>query len=370
MHICIIKFKRNIIPMLFLAFTIGLLIFSKTNLPAVKNGLQLFATSVIPSLFPFFVATELLMHTNIINQIGNILNSFMKPLFNVSGKGAFALVMGIISGYPMGAKIAANFRQNNICSKEECERLLSFTNNSGPLFIIGTVGIGMFGNSTIGVLLFVTHLLASFTVGIIFRFWKCKKSKSISTRLENTYLNKLKNSNTLKTNVNQTNKIKTQNTKMVTFYNLGEVMAESITNSISTTLMIGGFIVLFSSIISILNASGITNLVVLVISPLFNVFKINTSFIQGLFTGLFEITNGINIIANIHIKAISINIILAAFLLGFGGVSILLQVLSIISKTDLSAKPYILGKLLHSFIAAFYTAVFINLLPFFNFNLQ
>ena len=91
----------------------------------------------------------------------------MKPLFNVNGKGSFAFIMGIISGYPIGAKIAANFRKNNICSKEECERLLSFTNNSGPLFIIGTVGISMFGNTIIGILLFVTHLLASITVSLL-----------------------------------------------------------------------------------------------------------------------------------------------------------------------------------------------------------
>ena len=68
----------------------------------------------------------------------------MKPLFNIRGEGSFALIMGIISGYPVGAKIACNFRKNNVCSKEECERLLSFTNNSGPLFIVGTVGITMF----------------------------------------------------------------------------------------------------------------------------------------------------------------------------------------------------------------------------------
>ena len=51
----------------------------------------------------------------------------MKPLFNVRGEGSFAFAMGLISGYPVGAKIASSFRQNNICSKEECERLLSFT---------------------------------------------------------------------------------------------------------------------------------------------------------------------------------------------------------------------------------------------------
>ena len=368
MHFYIIKIKRNIIPLLFLAFTAGLLIFSKSNLPAVKNGLTLFATSVIPSLFPFFVATELLMHTNIVNHIGNLFNSFMKPLFNVSGKGAFALVMGIISGYPVGAKIAANFRQNNICSKEECERLLSFTNNSGPLFIMGTVGIGMFGNSTIGLLLFFTHLLASLTVGFIFRFWKCnRKNKNIKhqeTNFKSSNVNKLRNYNTrIKYNTN------TQNSKMVSFYNLGEVMAESITNSISTILMIGGFIVLFSSIISVLNASGITRLITIALSPIFNVLKLDTSFIQGIFTGLLEITNGINIISGIHIKNISINIILTALFLGFGGISIMLQVLSIISKTDLSCKPYIIGKILHGTIAALYTTILIEFIPFFNFNL-
>lgn len=63
----------------------------------------------------------------------------MKPLFNVPGEGSFPLLMGIISGYPIGAKIVTNFRKNGICTKEEAERLITFTNNSGPLFIIGTV---------------------------------------------------------------------------------------------------------------------------------------------------------------------------------------------------------------------------------------
>lgn len=265
------------------------------------------------------------------------------------GEGAFAFVMGIISGYPVGAKIASSFRKDNICSKEECERLLSFTNNSGPLFIIGTVGISMFGNTTIGILLFVTHLLASVTVGIIFRFWKYNK---------NNNLYNVANSNT------------TNSYKNVHFSNLGEIISESITSSISTILMIGGFIVVFSSIISILNASGITNAAVLILSPIFEFLNIDTSFIQGLFTGFFEITNGINSIVNIHVKKLSINIVFTAFLLGFGGISVMLQVLSIISKTDLSAKPYVIGKILHGSLAAFYTYIFINLLPMIDFDLQ
>ena len=80
------------------------------------------------------------------------------------------LLCGIISGYPVGAKIVTKFREEGICTKAEAERLLAFTNNSGPLFIIGTVGISLFGNTTIGILLFITHLLACITVGILFRF--------------------------------------------------------------------------------------------------------------------------------------------------------------------------------------------------------
>lgn len=326
-HFLVIKLKRNFFAIIFLIFAFSLLLFSKNNLIAVKNGLTLWATSVVPSLFPFFVATELLLHTNIVNFFGRILNKYMKPIFNINGKGSFCFIMGLLSGYPVGAKIACEFRKKNICSKVECERLLSFTNNSGPLFIVGTVGISMFGNTTIGILLLFTHILACITVGIVFRFWKNNNSRS-SENLES---------------------ISAKNTNLVTFSNLGNVLSESITNSIQTILLIGGFVVIFSSIISILKSSGLP--------------------INPIFTGILEITNGINTIANIKIKHISINIIITAFLLGFGGISVLLQVWSIISKSDLSIKPYVIGKLLHGLIAAFYTFIALHIFPFLNFDL-
>lgn len=89
-----LKIKRNIIPIIFLCFTFCLLFFSSSNLPAVRNGLSLFGNSVVPSLLPFFIATEMLMHTNIVNQIGYILNPIMKPLFNVSRKRSIRFCYG------------------------------------------------------------------------------------------------------------------------------------------------------------------------------------------------------------------------------------------------------------------------------------
>ena len=255
--------------------------------------------------------------------------------------------MGIISGYPMGAKLATNFRENNICSKEECERLLSFTNNSGPLFIIGTVGILMYGSTAIGVLLFITHILACITVGFIFRFWKYSDSSIFH---------------------NSHHIIKSKQTP-VTFSNLGSILSESITNSISTILLIGGFVVIFSSIISILKSSGLLSVFSISISPILAFFNIDSSFATPLISGFLEITNGINSISNISNKKISTNLIFTAFLLGFGGISVLLQVFSITSKSDLSIKPYVYGKLLHGVLAAFYTYIFTSFIPFFNFDL-
>ena len=344
----IVKMKNFIFPFIFLCFTIGLVVFSNSNILAAKNGLYLWANSIIPSLLPFFIATELLSNTSIISLLGNTLNSFMNHLFNIRGEGAFALIMGIISGYPTGAKIAGTLRLNNICSKEECERLLSFTNNSGPLFIIGTVGISMFGNSTIGLLLFITHLLASLSVGIVFRFWKHSHTSDKKQNKNKTFNSK---------------------TNTINIFNLGEILGNAISNSISTILMIGGFVVLFSVIISMLKSSKFLHLLSILILPVLNILHIPDIFSNSLIIGLLEITNGINIISSIHIKNISTSIIATSFLLGFGGLSVMLQVFSIISKTDLSPMPYILGKLLHGIIASIYTYILIYYFPFFNFNL-
>ena len=172
MKFIIIKLKKSLIPICICLFTIFLLIFSNANLSSAKNGLVLWATSVVPSLLPFFIATELLKYTNVIPYLGKLLEKIMRPVFKCPGEGSFPFIMGIISGYPMGAKIVSEFKVNGICTEEEAERMLAFTNNSGPLFIIGTVGVGMFKNTSIGVLLFTTHILACLTVGFLFRWWK------------------------------------------------------------------------------------------------------------------------------------------------------------------------------------------------------
>ncbi len=94
MRFIFLSFKRNILPIILVLFTIGLVIFSNSNLIAVKNGLVLWATCVVPSLFPFFVITNLLSHTKVVSFIGKVLDKFMKPVFNVPGVRWFCFFYG------------------------------------------------------------------------------------------------------------------------------------------------------------------------------------------------------------------------------------------------------------------------------------
>ena len=340
----IIILKRNLLSIIFCLFTISLVIFSNESLSAAKSGLLLWANSVIPSLLPFFIATELLLQTNIVDHLGRFLNFIMRPLFNVPGIGGVAFIMGIISGYPIGAKISADLREQNLITKTEATRLISFTNNSGPLFIIGTVGIFMFGNSLVGILLFITHILASLSVGFLFRFYN------------------------LNDNSNYTFSKKTYYNKSAPNISIGDMLSKSISNAINHIVIIGGFIVLFSVVLSILKETRFLQLLSSFLYPIFNLLNV-TEFTNGFVCGIVELTNGLNQITSINIKAISTNIIFCAFLLGFGSVSILFQVLSIVSKTDISIKPYIYAKLLHGFLAAIYTFLFIHHFAFLNLNI-
>lgn len=343
-HSITILLRKNVLTIIFSLFLIFLVLFSKTNLIAVKNGIVLWANNVVPSLFPFFVATELLNYTKLPYYLGKLTNKFMRPLFNVPGEGSYAFIMGIISGYPVGAKIVSKFYENKICTKSEAERMLAFTNNSGPLFIIGTIGISLFGCTQIGVILFITHILSCLTVGIIFGFIS-KRKLNLSHRLSAS-------SNTLIT-------------PKYGISDLGTILSNSITSSVSTIFLIGGFIVLFSVIISILNELNVISN----ISIFLENFNISKDYSSGIMAGLIELTNGVNSISSIHSKNISSSIIIIAFLLGFAGLSIFLQIFSIVAKNKLSMKPYFFGKILQGIIAAFYTFIIFHYFSIFNLDL-
>lgn len=339
---------KKIITIVFVCFLLLLFVFSNSNIIAVKESILLWANCVVPSLFPFFIAVELLNYTDIARSLGKLLNGIMRPLFNVPGVAAYALIMGLICSSPIGAKITLELYENKLITKNEAERILAFTNNTGPLFIIGTTGILLFGSKTIGYLLLITHILSSLTVGIILGI-KSRINDETSTSYDNNYY---KNSI-----------IKSESADNL---DLGSAISISIKKSISLILQIGGFMALFAVIISILNESKAFYFIELVFEKLF----VPKDITEGLLTGLMELTTGLNVTAKIQTPYLSVNIILCAFLLGFSSISVIFQVISIISKSNLRAKTYIYGKLLHGLIAMLYTAILIRFIPIFNFDIK
>ena len=141
----------------------------------------------------------------------------------------------------------------------------------------------------------------------------------------------------------------------LSFYNLGEILSKSIISSINLILIIGGFIVLFSIIISMLNTVHFFD----IFANILAIFNVPANLVTGLLTGFLEVTSGISSICSSTSSSIYSNIIACSFVLGLGGFSVFLQVLSIISRAKISIKPYLFGKLLQAFFAAFYTYLII-----------
>lgn len=341
--------KKKYISILFLLFTVLLVVFANSNLTSAKKGLQLWANNVVPSLFPFFVAVELLNNTNLVYYLSKYLDTYMRPIFNLPGIATFPLIMGIISGFPVGAKIVSNLYSSGACTKEEADRMLILSNNSGPLFVIGTVGYAFYGSSTVGVLLLVTHILASLSVGVLIglfsRIHKLSKSS--------TYDNSSSSNYTI------------QRHKDIGISELGGILGSSITSAIKSILVIGGFVVIFSVIISMLNRTHLLSIVANFIST---IIPVNANLISSFFTGIIEFTNGLSIIASVPLKDMSLKLALSAFVLGFGGISVTLQVLSIISKDKLSIKKYVLGRIFVGVVASVYTFILFSM-PMFNLNI-
>ena len=136
---------------------------------ACREALEMCARLLIPSLFPFFVLSGYLNRVGLPGLLGRVFAPFAARLFGVSGAGASAFVMGLLGGYPAGAAYIADMERSGSVTAREAEQLLAFCNNSGPAFIVGAVGLGVFGSVRYGLILYSIHVLAAFFTGLVFR---------------------------------------------------------------------------------------------------------------------------------------------------------------------------------------------------------
>lgn len=321
-----------------LFLTFALISYPDQALEASLRGLEMWLEKVFPSLLPFFITAELLIAFGVVRFIGVLCEPIMRPLFNVPGVGSFAWAMGMASGYPTGAKITVRLREEKQITKLEGERLVSFTNACSPLFIFGVVATVFFNDPKLGILLAIAHYGGNALVGICMRFYGGKDNE--------------KEDQTGKRKVSLLRAFKEMHeSRLADTRPFGEIFGDAVINSIKTLVMVGGFIIIFSVFIKLLFIIGVSPILSSGFQLLLHLFNMPIELALPIFSGLFELTIGSDLITNVAVDPLIAKIIAVSFILGFNGFSVQAQVASILAKSDIRFSPYFFARIIHGLFA-------------------
>jgi len=312
-YYCVKKRIRIFAIVSILFFLLMLIFFPARYMSAVRDGLLLFVLSVLPAMLPFFFFSRLLTSLDVASSLADYTKKPLAKLFGAPDIGGYILIMSMLSGYPIGAKLVSDCCENGICSKEEAKRLLAFTSTSGPLFILGTVGMNMLGNYTAGMIILLTHYLGAILNGMIFR------GKTAAVSAKNFVLPKYDN-----------------------------LLADAINGSIAAVLAVGGYIAIFNMIIVVCQDIKLIGF----LSETFCKLGIPYKLCEGGVTGIIEITRGAYLISTSG-DCLTRTVPLLAALISFGGLSVTVQSLSFLSGCGIKARYYLLTKASHCIVTYF-----------------
>lgn len=305
-----------------ISITVGLCVFTAEMTDAARSGVELCWNVIIPSLFPFFVVSQLTVRLGLADKLGRLCSRVMRPLFGVSGKCAPALILGFIGGYPVGAKTVIALYTEGGITKTEAERMLAFSNNSGPAFILGVVGAGIFVDTRAGLVLYLAHFTASLIIGLFFKRYRKGQKPSDDT----SFAAKKREP-------------------------LSQAIVSSVSQAFSSSLGICGFVVFFTVLTRLIFLSGILGRLAELLS---GIFGLSEELCLSTLTGIIELTGGVWRLREAS-DSIAASLAMAAFMLGWAGISVHCQVLSFLRDTGLSSATYIIGKLLHGILSALIT---------------
>lgn len=322
--------------------------FPDDSFRASLEGLRVWWEIVFPALLPFFIAAEVLMGLGVVHMMGVLLEPLMRPVFNVPGVGAFALAMGLASGYPIGAKITGQLRTQRMCSRVEAERLLSISNTADPLFMVGAVAVGMFGDAQLGVTLALSHYTASILLGLIMRFYRCDDSESKAPE-------QARNKGLIRRALEELVSARDADGRSI-----GQLLGDAVKDSVATLLMVGGFIILFSVVTRIVSVVGIAQMIAAPLSAALRPFGVDSSLIDPLVKGFFEITIGCDAASNATASLFS-RVVTASAIIAWSGLSVHAQVASLIHKTDIRLHAYIGARVIHAALAAIVSVLMLRL---------
>lgn len=327
--------------------TIAMVTYPKDAFDSAIMGLNLWWNVVFPALLPFFILSEILMGLGVVHFIGVLLEPLMRPIFNVPGVGAFAMSMGLASGYPMDAVITCKFRKSQLCTAVEAERLLSFTNTADPLFMVGAVAVGMFGMPELGATIALAHYISSFFVGVVFRF---------HGRDRDNYTH---DSPVVRGNIVIRAFRALYNARQEDKRSPGQLLGDAVKSSMNTIMLIGGFIIVFSVFIRIMTVVGITDILTSMFAAMLGVIGYSTSLAPALVSGLLEIDLG-TLAASQADAPLNQKVVIVSAIIAWSGLSVHGQVASIVIESGIRMIPYMVGRLLHAVLAAGITVLLLG----------
>lgn len=320
MKFLVIKKWQGLLSLLLVFFIVMLVVSPDIYMESCLKGIALWGNSVLPALFPFFFFSSILIKLGMLEKIGKFLSKFMQKFFHCPGSSGVIYLLSIISGYPVGAKITSELYANGALSKNQVVRINAFASTSGPLFIVGSVGLGMFVNQTCGIIMLISHILGALLNGLLYRNYKYKeeKAKSLDTYCLNDH---------------------TQ-----------EILSKTMYDSVMSILIVGGYIVIFNIVIDMLFNVGFLQFLGSVFGVILNFLGLSPSLGTGVAGGILEVTRGCLDLASsgADLKIITV---LGCMLISWGGFSIHFQALTFLSKCKISVPFYFLQKFTHSLIS-------------------
>ena len=273
----------------------GLLLAPQAAASGALQGLRTCGTRVIPTLLPFFVVSRMLTALPLPTP-GRRADRLFHALFGVRAACLPALLTGLLGGYPAGAEL---YRAGAL-SKAEAERALCFCNNSGPGFFAGLIGTAVLGDVRRGLILYGLHALSALLTGLLLP-GSAPPAALRTARREKPQLPSL--------------------------------VPEAVQGSCAALLQVSGLIVFFSSMLAVLRAAGLTAL-------------LPNRLAEALACGALELSSGILLLSGPGAEAA------CALLMGWGGLCVHFQAMSLWQTAGLRPHGYFSAKLLHGLLSA------------------
>ncbi len=283
-------------------------------LNSARQGLALFASSVLPSLFPFYFCSLLLTFTGAVSVISSLGAKPVKLLYNAKKESAYAMFLSMLCGYPVGASTICELYNEGVFTKKDAKCACSFCSTSGPIFIVGTIGGAIFGNQKVGIILLFSHYFGAIFNGFLYR--KRKENDEIRTF------------STTKT--------------------VDNIMSNAIAKSTMNMLYVGGYIVICGMLADTLELVGLRDF----LQSLGGVGQPILSVVYS----LLEMTRGCLECAKC--QSLRLAVVLCAGAVSFGGLSITLQNYNFLSKCGVGFFELILKKITQCAISMLFAYLF------------